>query len=362
MYVQQASSDGPLRYDGRCRRLSQSDIEVLRKAGRSPCLRLMLPDGPFEVVDQHGNRAPVELSQLDDFKLMLADGSPSDVFGELMDDDEIGATCALWHTSHRPDLPRRAVLAQVLGLSPAPVAFLADWTMPDGRAPAHEGHTLTVTALRSHGHHPMAILRSAAQAGWNPGSALSIEDMAALFRLDDVAGVTPPFDLAAMRKENASVLAAVPEDERVAAMVEHLERRGYPMAARDPEWQRRFVAAVLPELETLESAEPLASLLLTPTVDYDREVARVLREPATQALVTQFEKAMRETGGVEIERWREVLSRFRAGAETPGRALVTLRLVLTGQRNGPNLAAVLSLLGIEGCQARIDKARRYAGS
>lgn len=362
MYVQQATNDRPVRYDGRCRRLSQSDIEVLRRAGRVPCLRLALVDGPYEIVGPDGTRTPVDLGELDDFKLTLNDGTPADVLGDLVDDHDAGATMSLWKASKRAELGPRAVLARVLGLEAPPVAFIADWTMADGRPPSAEGAVLTISVLRTHGYHPKALLRAAARAGWDPGDALEIDEMASRFRLEDLSAAFPPFELASLRAENALVLQRVSEDDRVAAMVDHLERRGFPMAARDPAWQRRFVAAVLPELETLENAEPMAALLLTPTVDYDREVARVLRDPATQALITQFERAAAGVDGDEMDSWRDVLARFRASADAPGRALATLRLVLTGQRNGPNLAALLSLLGIEGCRARIEKARRYSGS
>lgn len=362
MYVQQATNDRPLRYDGRCRRLSQSDIEVLRKAGRAPCVRLLLPEGPFEVTHLDGRVEQIEASELDDFKLMLNDGGPSDVFGDLIDDDASGATCALWHGSRKADLAPRFVLGKVLGIAPSPVAFLPDWTMPDGRPPSAEGNVLTISHLRTHGYHPKGIVRYAAMAGWSPSEALTLDEIAASFRLEDVAPQSPSFDLPKLREENTLVLQRVSEEDRVTAMVDHLERRGYPMAGRDPAWQRRFVAAVLPELETLESAEAMAALLLTPTVDYDREVARTLREPATQSLITLFESAMVGVEGDEMDSWRDVLSRFRARTEAPGRALVTLRLVLTGQRGGPNLAALLSLLGLDGCRARIEKARRYAGS
>ena len=203
------------------------------------------------------------------------------------------------------------------------------------------------------------MLRLAARAGWDPGEAVALTDMAKGFEMSAVQSTAPPFDMMALRRENAAVLRQITEDERVFAMVDHLDRRGYPMSAREPAWQRRFVAAVLPDLETLADAEPMAALLLTPTVDYDREVARILREPATQALITHFEGAMAGVDSVSVDAWRDVLTRFRTGTAAPGRALATLRLVMTGQRNGPNLAALLSLLGIEGCKTRIEKARRY---
>ena len=359
MYTLQASSDRPPRYDGRCRRLSASDIEVLRKAGRVPSVRLILSDGPFEVVHADGRRDSVDAHELDDFRLLNTDGNPTDIFGDLVDDHDSQASVALIKAARRVELGQRAALARVLGWATPPVALLADWTGPDGKAPHYEGAVLTVSALRTLGYHPLAVLRLAARAGWDPGDALTLQDMAQRFTLDALAEPGSPFDMAELKRENASVLQRISEDERVAAMVDHLDRRGYPMSAREADWQRRFVAAVLPDLETLADAEPMAALLLTPTVDYDREVARTLREAATQQLITQFEAAMQGVDGVSMDAWRDALTRFRAGTAAPGRALATLRLVLTGQRNGPNLAALLSLLGIEGCRARIEKARRY---
>lgn len=359
MYTQQASSDRPARYDGRCRRLSVSDTEVLRKAGRVPSVRLILPEGPFEVAYADGRRGVVDAHDLDDFRLLNTDGGPSDVFGDLVDDHDADATLALLKGSRRLEAGQRAALAKVLGWTLPPCAVLPDWHGPDGKAPHFEGATLTAGGLRTLGFHPTAVLRLAARAGWDPGEAVTLADMAQGFDMAAVQPSSPPFDMAALRRENAAVLRQISEDERVSAMVDHLDRRGYPMSAREPAWQKRFVAAVLPELETLADAEPMAALLLTPTVDYDREVARILRDPATKALITHFEAAMAGVDSVSVDAWRDVLTRFRTGTAAPGRALATLRLVMTGQRNGPNLAALLSLLGIEGCKTRIEKARRY---
>ena len=72
----------------------------------------------------------------------------------------------------------------------------------------------------------------------------------------------------------------------------------------------------------------LASLLLIPTVDYDKDMARTIRLPTTQALVTEFERALEVvTTGSDAE-WQEAVLRFRAKAEAPGRALGTLRMVI----------------------------------
>ena len=45
--------------------------------------------------------------------------------------------------------------------------------------------------------------------------------------------------------------------------------------------------------------------------------------------------------------------------DIPGRALSTIRVVLTGERTGPNLAVLTTLLGEADTRNRLEKARKY---
>lgn len=357
-----ASGGKPFRYDGRCRRLSANDIDVLRKAGRVPCVRVALPDGVHDIEDLHGNRLPVDTSGLDDFRLIQTDGQPTDVFGDLIDDMDAEATRVLWPRHRINDLAARAVLAHLLEWKVPDIAFLADWVGPDGKPLGVEHGNVRITELRSAGLHPRALLRFAARAGWDPGEALSVEEMLSRFQLSDISEQPAGYEPDRLIQDNVAVLQRIPEEERVAAVVDHLDRRGYSISDRDAGWQARFVSVALPEATTMADVEPLAALLLTPTVDYDREAARVLREPATQQLISAFEQCAAGVEGAVMDEWRDVLTRFRGTLAAPGRGLATLRLVLTGQRNGPNLAAILYLLGRDGIRTRVEKARRYSGA
>lgn len=362
MYSLQASNDRPLRYDGRCRRLSATDIEALRRAGRSPCVRLALPDSPVHVTDVTGASYAVETVGLDDFRIVLTDGNPSEVFGDLVDDMDAEVTQVLWLKSRRGELVTRAVLSQVLGWTLPRLVLLEDWIGADGKPIGHEGSKTSIGELRAAGFHPRALLIASARAGWSPGDSLELDDLVQRFELEALADQPVTYDPVGLREVNREVLSRISLEDAVHAVVDHLDRRGYPMSERDPEWQRQFVTVIRADLTTLADAEDMAALLLTPTVDYDREVARTLREPATQQLITQFEGAMQGVPDFDVEAWREALARFRSTLSAPGRGLATLRLVLTGQRNGPSLPAILSLLGQGGCRVRIEKARRYSGT
>jgi lysyl-tRNA synthetase class I len=94
-------------------------------------------------------------------------------------------------------------------------------------------------------------------------------------------------------------------------------------------------------------------------VDYERAIAEVLREKQTQLLITTFEKCIKKGKTSSMNEWKAVLAKFRISVDVPGRALMIVRMVLTGERRGPNLAQLLTLLGEDGTRVRLKKARKY---
>lgn len=346
----------PVLYDQRCRKLSLADRAALEKMGRKAQIRVIVPDDPV-AVEGFGGPPPAS-----DFAVVQADGSPTALFSSIVAARDAAATSILVDGSRAHELAHWLVVANAMGWEIPALHVLPPWLSPDGLPIGIKADGLTVSELRTRGFHPRAIVRIAAQAGWDPGDTDDIEVMAEAFDLGAVSTDSPALDMDVLLQLNGDTLRSLEEHELVTAMGEHLERKGYPFTEREPEWQRRFVASVAKTMTTLSDAEEWASLLLTNTADYDRDVARVLRAPDTQALITEFEKAMAKVKnqGEDSRSWRDVLGDFRREAAAPGRALVTMRIVLTGRREGPGLPPILALLGVEGCTQRLEKARRYA--
>ena len=109
----------------------------------------------------------------------------------------------------------------------------------------------------------------------------------------------------------------------------------------------------------MADAERLAAVLTAPTVDYDPSIIRTLSRPYVGAALDWFESQLDAVPDGDIAAWRTAIQTFRQDAASPGRALATLRLVVTGHREGPALGPILGLLGHERCRARLDKARRH---
>ncbi len=343
-------------YDGRCRKLTPTDRAAMERMGRKPRIRLVLPE-TLPTVD--GLDAPDPKA---DFPILEPDGSPNDQFSAVLSPREAGATAMLVDGARVHELAHWLVIADALNWKLPELRILPPWIAADGASVADQPQTWSIASLRDAGFTDRAILRAAAQAGWDPGDAIDLDDMAARFDIDDISSESPILDPEALRKLNGSMVRDLGGAELISVIGEYLERKGYPFMEREPAWQERFVKTAVQDLDILSDAEVWAGILLTSTVDYDREVARFLRNPATHDLIDAFEKAMDAAikgDDADARDWRKVLIGFREAADAPGRALATLRIVLTGQREGPGLAGILGLLGPEGCRARLEKARRY---
>jgi len=348
----------PVVYDQRCRKLSPADRAALTRMGRKARVRVIVPEEPSSLP---GVDAPLPRT---DFTIVEPDGNPTTILSAVLSARDAQATHILVDGARAHELNHWLCVAEALQWPLPPLHLLPTWLTPEGPPISERSDGLTISALRAQGYHPKALVSAAARVGWDPGQAETIEDMTGSFSLDALGTQTPVLDLPEIRQRNGDTLRAMDEADLVQAIGEHLDRKGYPFTEREPAWQRRFVKAVAPEMQTLSDAEEWATLLLTSTVDYDRETARVLRDPTTQELITEFEKALDqvEADGHDARAWRVVLTDFRREAAAPGRALVTMRIVLTGQREGPGLPPILALLGVEGCRARLEKARRYASA
>jgi glutamyl/glutaminyl-tRNA synthetase len=148
-------------------------------------------------------------------------------------------------------------------------------------------------------------------------------------------------------------------NDQVDAIFAHLARRGFNFEGRDKRWQKKFVDLVVEDLHTLADAESMAGYALTAGVSYEKRAAELLREDATQNLIDHFEKCIKKGKSSSLKDWKSVFAKFRGEVDVPGRALSTIRVVLTGERSGPNLAILATLLGEAGTRDRLEKARKY---
>ena len=348
-----ASKSGPepILYDGRCGRLKPAERASLEKSGRKHRFRLRTPDTRPELPAPWHDQPWPDTDRV----LMETDGTPAPAFAAAVNDHAAQADTSLVDGDARSWLMERALIELALE---RPLPRLV-------HVPAFRGSEQSIAALREDGHPRRALLAALVHDIWLlPSGPLQpdLEDTAEAFSIDAAqrdADTTAELDEDGLRALSQETLQAADEADLRATLVEHLTRRGYGIMQHEPEWQAAFCAATRSSLHTLADAERLAAVLTAPTVDYDPSIIRTLSRPYVGPALDWFESQLKAVPDGDIAAWRAAIQAFRQDAASPGRALATLRLVVTGHREGPALGPILGLLGHERCRGRLEKARRH---
>jgi nondiscriminating glutamyl-tRNA synthetase len=340
-------------YDGRCRSLSADDQKALGKAGRKPSVRLRTTENPGEGLSK---RLSAHLpKRFYDFVIRKPDGNVTAEFLAALHDDECQASHILLHQTDIHHLHQRILVASALGLKPPQFTIIFGVTQTGGEGKRWQ----TIGQLRDAGFHPVAVCSALLSAGFADAKDTPLRSQAPSFKTAKLAKTDSVIDLNALELANSDVLQDMDNNEQVSAVFAHLARKGFAFEGRDRRWQKKFVDLVLDDLQTLADAEAMACFVLTPGVSYERKAAELLRQSQTQALMDDFEKCIKKGKSNSLKDWKGVFGKFRGQVDVPGRALATLRVVLTGERAGPNLAILATLLGEDGTRLRLEKARKY---
>lgn len=342
------SAGRPPIYDRAALALSEAEKARLEAEGRRPHWRFRLLPG--EVAWEDLVRGPVafQAENLSDPVLLREDGRPLYTLTSVVDDLELGITHVIRGEDHVANTAVQVQLFEALsglgggladdldssnGIAAVPAfGHLSLIAGAGGEALSKRLGSLSLAGLRASGLEAMTINCTLARLG-TPDPIEPLPDLAALAAGFDIARfgrAMPKFDPADLELLNARLLHSLPF-ERVAARLP----AGYDAAL----WE-----AVRPNLSRLAEAEAWLAICRGPVVPQIEDAAFA----ATAAGLLPPEPWDADTWG----RWTAAVKQAtgRKGKEL----FLPLRLALTGLDHGPELKALLPLIGRERAEARLS--------
>jgi glutamyl-tRNA synthetase len=323
-------------YDRAALSLTEADHAAKDAAGEAPHWRFRLDhESPIEWLD--GVRGPQHFdpAQLSDPVVRRADGSWLYMLPSVIDDIDMGVTDVLRGEDH---VSNTAVQIQMFTAIHAAQHNVQQNALPrfahealltgsEGKLSKRLG-AIGVSEFRGAGIEPEALVAMLARLG----TSLPVEpitDRSALVASFDFStfGRAPArFDEAELSRLNAQIVHALPY-ARVAAEL--------PEGVDEAAW-----LAIRPNLERVADAADWWRVVTGPVAvpdlpDEDRDYLRVAAE--TLAAI-----------GWGADPWHALTSSLKEATERKGKALfLPLRLALTGKEHGPDMAALLPLIGQE---------------
>ncbi|MBX9884455.1 MAG: glutamate--tRNA ligase [Novosphingobium sp.] len=323
-------------YDRSALALSEADHVAKTAAGEAPHWRFLLDrDTPIEWVD--GIRGPQHFDpkQMSDPVVRRADGSWLYMLPSVIDDIEMGVTDVLRGEDHVSNTATQVQMFTALGAPVPRFAHEALLTGAEGKLSKRLG-SLGVAEMRGSGIEPDALIALLARLGTSDpvDPALDANALADSFDLARFGRAPARFDDAELARVNAAVIHRLP----FARVAERL-----PGGMGEAAWE-----TIRPNLNTVAEAADWWQVVTGPVAapEFDAETRAFLDQAAAVAAGLDWEK----------DPWSALTAALKDATGRKGKALfLPLRQALTGMDHGPDMKALLPLIGRDEAVARLAR-------
>ncbi|WP_371431560.1 glutamate--tRNA ligase [Novosphingobium sp.] len=313
-------------YDRAALHLSEADHAARAAAGEKPHWRFLL-DHDTPIAWHDGIRGPQHFDprQMSDPVVRRADGSWLYMLPSAIDDAAMGISDVLRGEDHVSNTATQIQMFGALGAEPPRFAHAALLTGTEGKLSKRLG-SLGVADLREAGIEPEALIAMLARLGTSDpiDPALDADALAAAFDLSRFGRAPARFDDAELHRINAAVVHRLPF-----ARVAHLLPEGMTEVA----WE-----AIRPNLAHIGEAADWWRVVTGP-------ITAPEADPETRAFLDQ---AATVAAGIDwaSDPWSALTATLKDATGRKGKALfLPLRQALTGMDHGPDMKALLPLIG-----------------
>jgi glutamyl-tRNA synthetase len=313
-------------YDRAALSLTDDDKRALEAEGRRPHWRFLLDHETIAWTDLVRGESHVDCASLSDPVLIREDQTYLYTLPSVADDIALGVTHIIRGEDHVTNTAVQIQLFNVLGAEPATFGHHNLLTTASGEGLSKRLGHLSLAALREQGFEPAAVASLAVLVGSSDSvrAVADLDELARLVEFSHISRAPAKFDEHELDALNARLVHEMPYEQaapRLAAL---------GIGGGEAFWNA--VRGNLGKLLDASTLWPIVEGPIAPRIedpDFCATAARVLPE-----------------GAVTEATWKAWTDAIKAETGMKGRALfMPLRLALTGQDHGPELAPLLPLIG-----------------
>jgi glutamyl-tRNA synthetase len=313
--------------------LTADQMAAYEAEGRKPHYRFMLDHGqPIEWTDMVRGDQHFSPEKLSDPVIRRADGSWLYMLPSAIDDVDLGVTHVIRGEDHVSNTATQLQMFTALGAAPPRFGHEALLTGAEGKLSKRLG-SLGVDALREAGIEPMAIVALLGRLGTSdPVEAFTTpEPLIESLDFGRFGRAPARFDEAELAALNTRIIHHLPFE----AVRERL-----PQAMDEAAW-----TAIRPNVAVIADAADWWAVVEGPIIaERASDDADFLAQARDIAATLDW----------SIDPWHALTTALKAASGRKGKALfMPLRLALTGREHGPDMAALLPLIGQERALKRL---------
>lgn len=360
----------PYVYSRRCRRLDPPEVESRRAAGESAVIRFDIHANDTVVHDLIKGEIRFTGELLGDFVIVRADGTPTYNFVAAVDDIAMEISHVLRGEDHLTNTPRQMAIQETLGHVPPKYGHLPLLLGASGAKMSKREGAFSVFRYQRQGILSEAVVNALAMLGWSPGDhslgeIFTAPELAKIYDLTRVSHSSAQFQIEKLHWFNAQHLrrtdpAHLLEAFRDYYAVRYPDRDLPPSLANPRPGSEAILAALQPSFGEMKSAiRDFRAVVRRPSRKQVIALLGIELDPAVKAIWQRVREEVPEWGTLPVEEVTAKLKTLQkqlkeSDSITPQTFYHTLRVLLTGYEQGPELKLVIHLLDPIELRARLD--------
>ncbi len=354
MREEQKAAGTGMGYDGRCRHIDPAEAQRRIAAGEPHVIRLKVPmKGEVVFYDVVRGRVVFQWDTVDDQVLIKSDGYPTYHLANVVDDHHMGVSHVIRGEEWLSSTPKHLFMYQQFGWKPPKWVHLPLILNPDrSKLSKRQGDVATEDFLRK-GYLPEALLNFIALLGWHDSGdreLFTLDELVRAFSFKRISKAGAVFDLEKLNWMNQHYMKTLDLGYIVIKALPFFQDAGLPVD--DMEQLRLIIDFSRERVHTLqELAEFSKVFFTTPILDAEKSVFAT--QDAAQKIFAFWAEQIPSLDCNDDAAINALIKETTKVCGVKGKELYfPLRLALFGDYHGPEVAALLRIIGKEEAQKR----------
>ena len=343
--IQRARGQAP-RYPGTCRHLSAADRKMKEEAGIKATLRFALPEHKIiEFDDLVKGKQRFSTDDMGDFVIRRTDGTSPFMYSNALDDALMGVTHVVRGEDHLTNTPRQILILEALHLKIPRYAHISLILGNDGAPLSKRNGSCSIASLREQGYFQQAIVNYLARLGhyYQANEFLDFDQLAASFEWNTLSRSPARFDSNQLLYWQKTSLQKMDTD----SLWEWMQTSVATIVPRDK--QHSFVNAIKANICFPEDALHWAQVCFGELHWNSEQFAQF------KLSGHDFFAAAQEACAHHGEDFKAIANFVKEQTGCKGKSLfMPLRLAITGEPHGPDMASLVAIIGISRIMQRFE--------
>ncbi|MBF0405759.1 MAG: glutamate--tRNA ligase [Candidatus Riflebacteria bacterium] len=348
----QSEEKTAIRYNGRCRSLSQSEVEARLARNEKHVLRLK-SDSSCENIEWNDltkGKLTFSSELVDDLVILKSDGMPTYNFAVVIDDLRMEITHVIRGEDHISNTPKQIMIYKVMGEKVPQFAHIPMILGSDRTRMSKRHGATSVVDYRELGFDSEAFVNYLALLGWSPGNSreiLSRSELISEFDLSRVSTHGAIFDVEKLKWMNADYIKRNSSADLLQKVTPWLKQIQEFPGNYDKEGLEKMVFLFRERMQTYnEISDQIKWFFSNPETFDEKALTKNMSLPGIHEICQTLTEELQK---IEVFNEEQIEKTIRGLAESlkrkPGEIIGLCRLAISGRSATPGLFESLAVLG-----------------